>query len=469
MTLEHEIHAPPQPANVGSDLSALIAQRNISALKHYLNPWLAADLAPIAAGLALEDLATLFRSAPRELTAATFAYLPGASQRKLLKMLSQEQAASLLNELPHDDRTRFLNELPMEVAMQMLGLLTPDERHVAQTLLAFPPHSVGRMMTLDYVDVPMECTVGQALDHIRTDGVDRETLETVFVVDAEHRLIDDLRVRRILLSPPDQPIRELLDGNVSSLSTTDDREKALAMFRQLDRVALPVVDELHKLVGIVTVDDILDVADAEATEDIHKLGGSDALDEPYPTIALSRMVRKRGGWLLFLFFGEMLTATAMTYFESEIARAVVLALFVPLVISSGGNAGSQASTLVIRAMALGELTLRDWWRVMRREAAAGLMLGLILGTVGFIRIAIWAQFTTIYGEHWPLIALTVGGALVGIVLWGSLVGSMLPLVLRRLGFDPATSSAPFVATLVDVTGLIIYFSVAYLVLHGTML
>jgi len=241
------------------------------------------------------------------------------------------------------------------------------------------------------------------------------------------------------------------------------------LFKQLDRVALPVINEVHQIIGTVTVDDMLDVAEAEATEDIHKLGGSEALEEPYATIALWTMVRKRAGWLLFLFFGEMLTATAMTYFEDEIARAVVLALFVPLVISSGGNAGSQASTLVIRAMAIGELTLRDWWRVMRRETAAGLLLGVILGVVGFLRIALWAQFTNIYGEQWPRVALTVGGALVGIVLWGSLIGSMLPLALRRLGFDPATSSAPFVATLVDVTGLIIYFSVAYLVLHGTLL
>jgi magnesium transporter len=276
-------------------------------------------------------------------------------------------------------------------------------------------------------------------------------------------------MRRFLLSPLDTPVRVLLDGNYPVLDATDDREKALELFRKYDRVALPVTDDAGKIIGVVTVDDILDVASEEATEDIQKLGGTEALDEPYITIPLLKMVRKRASWLVVLFLGEMLTATAMSYFEDEIAKAVVLALFVPLVISSGGNAGSQAATLVIRALALGEFTLAQWWRVMRRELAAGLALGLILGAVGFLRIAIWSQFSTIYGPHWLLIAATVGSALVGIVLWGSLIGSMLPLLLKRLGFDPATSSAPFVATLVDVTGLVIYFGLGYLLLSGTLL
>ena len=293
--------------------------------------------------------------------------------------------------------------------------------------------------------------------------------DRIFVVDDGGHLVDDIRVRRLLLSPLDRPVRDLLDGNFAMLAPTDDRETALELFKRFDRVALPVVDEQRKPIGIVTVDDMLDVAEAEATEDIQKLGGTEALDEPYTTIALSRMVQKRASWLVVLFLGEMLTATAMAYFEDEIAKAVVLALFVPLVISSGGNAGSQAATLVIRALALGEFRLRDWWRIMRRELAVGLALGTILGGIGFLRIAIWSRFSPIYGPHGLLVAATVGVALVGIVLWGSLMGSMLPLVLKRLGFDPATSSAPFVATLVDVTGLIIYFSVAFLILHGTLL
>jgi len=459
----------PAQANVRADLSSLIARKDLAALKKYLEPWLPSDLAPIAAELAVEELAVLFRAGSRELTAATFTYLPLEAQKKLLKLLTQEQAAALLNALPPDDRTAFLNELPLDVAMQLLSMLTPDERQVAQSLLAYPEHSVGRMMTLDYVAVRPEWSVREALDYIREHGYDRETLNVIFVTDQEGHLLDDIRVRRLLLSPLDRPVRGLLDGNYTMLQPYDDREKALELFRKFDRVALPVVDEDRKLIGIVTVDDMLDVASEEATEDIQKMGGTEALDEPYTTIPLARMVKKRASWLVVLFLGEMLTATAMGYFEDEIAKAVVLALFVPLVISSGGNAGSQAATLVIRALALGEFRLRDWWRVMRRELAAGTMLGLILGAIGFLRIAVWSAFSNIYGEHWQLVATTVGVSLTGVVLWGSLMGSMLPLVLKRLGLDPATSSAPFVATLVDVTGLIIYFSVAFLIMRGTLL
>ena len=353
--------------------------------------------------------------------------------------------------------------------MQLICLLTPEERKITQDLLAYPEHSVGRMMTLDFVAVHTDWTVRESLDYIRTHGYDRETLNMVYVTDEAGGLLDDVRVRRFLLAEPETKVSALMDGNYAMLSPMDDREKALQVFRQYDRVALPVTNPDGRLIGIVTADDMLDVASEEATEDIQKMGGSEALDEPYTTIALTKMVKKRAGWLVILFLGEMLTATAMSYFEDEIAKAVVLALFVPLIISSGGNAGSQAATLVIRALALGEFRLRDWWRVMRRELAAGLMLGAILGAIGFIRIVLWAQFSGIYGEHYMLVAATVGTSLVGIVLWGSLMGSMLPLILKKFGFDPATSSAPFVATLVDVTGLIIYFSLAFLIMKGTLL
>ncbi len=460
---------PADTAKLKAEISALIDKKDSAALKQKVAPWLPADLAPILSELPVEQLALLFRGCTKELAAATFSYLEHSAKHKLLKTLTQPQAAALLNELPPDDRTAFLNELPLDLAMQILGLLTPEERKVAQDLLAYPEHSVGRMMTLDYVAVRPDWTVREALDYIRQHGIDRETLSMVYVTDESGRLLDDIRVRRFLLAEFDTPVRALMDGNYTSLSPNDDREKALHVFRQFDRIALPVTNPEGKIIGIVTADDMLDVAAEEATEDIQKLGGSEALDEPYTTIALSRMVKKRASWLVVLFLGEMLTATAMSYFEDEIARAVVLALFVPLVISSGGNAGSQAATLVIRALALGEFKLRDWWRVMRRELAAGLALGCILGVIGFLRIAVWSLFSNIYGPHWPLVALTVGIALVGIVLWGSLMGSMLPLLLKRLGFDPATSSAPFVATLVDVTGLIIYFSVAFLIMRGTLL
>ncbi|MEI6862588.1 MAG: magnesium transporter [Verrucomicrobiota bacterium] len=460
----------PVQANVKADLTALLERKDFAALKKYLEPWLPADIAPIISELPVETLAALFRGSSRELAAATFAYLEHAAQHKLLKLLNPEQSAALLNALPSDDRTAFLNELPLDVAMQLLSMLTPDEQQVAKSLLAYPEHSVGRMMTLDFVAVHPEWSVRRVLDYIREHGYDRETLNLIYVVDEQGHLIDDIRVRRFLLSPPEKTVRDLMDGNFATLAATDDREKALEVFRKYDRVALPVTDEHRKLIGIVTVDDMLDVASAEATEDIQKMGGSEALDEPYTTIALSRMVKKRASWLVVLFLGETLTATAMNYYTDLEAKAIVLGMFVPLVISSGGNAGSQASTLVIRALALGEFRLRDWWRIMRRELVAGLALGVILGGIGFLRIVVWSLlFPGTYGEHWVLVATTVSVALVGIVMWGSLMGSMLPLIIKRLGFDPATSSAPFVATLVDVTGLIIYFSVAYAFMRGVLL
>jgi magnesium transporter len=459
----------PAQANVKSEISALIARKDIAALKKYLEPWLPMDIAPLIAELPVEELAALFRICSRELAATGFTYMPLESQKKLLKLLTQDQSAALLNALPPDDRTAFLNELPLDVAMQLLAMLTPDERQVAQSLLAYPEHSVGRMMTLDFVALHPEWSVRESLDYIREHGYDRETLNMVYVVDADGHLIDDIRVRRLLLSPVDRPISALLDGNYTWLSPTDDREKALGYFKKFDRVAIPVIDENRKLIGIVTFDDMLDVAEEEATEDIQKLGGSEALDEPYITIALNRMVKKRASWLVILFLGEMFTATAMGYFDDELQKVTILANFIPLVISSGGNSGSQASTLVIRALALGEFKLRDWWMVMRREIVVGAALGVILGAVGFLRIAVWSAFSDVYGVHWMRIGATVGLSLVGIVLWGSLMGSMLPLVIKKCGFDPATSSAPFIATLVDVTGLVIYFTAAVLLLRGTLL
>ena len=324
-------------------------------------------------------------------------------------------------------------------------------------------------MTPDFVSVRKEWTLRHVLDHVRAHGRDSETLNVIYVVNGNNRLIDDLRIREILLAPLHAVVSDLCDNRFVSLNATDDKKEAVKVFRQYDRTVLPVIDSHGRLVGIVTLDDVLDVAEEEATREIQKFGGLEALDEPYMSTPLLEMIRKRATWLVILFVGEMLTATAMGYFEHEISRAVVLALFVPLIISSGGNSGSQAATLIIRALALGEVKLRDWWRVMRREVLSGLLLGLILGTIGFVRIALWSAFSSLYGEHWMLVGLTVSCSLLGIVLWGTITGSMLPFILKWLGMDPATSSAPFVATLVDVTGLIIYFSVALVILHGTLL
>ena len=271
-------------------------------------------------------------------------------------------------------------------------------------------------------------------------GRDSETLNVIYVVNGNNRLIDDLRIREILLAPLHAVVSDLCDNRFVSLNATDDKKEAVKVFRQYDRTVLPVIDSHGRLVGIVTLDDVLDVAEEEATREIQKFGGLEALDEPYMSTPLLEMIRKRATWLVILFVGEMLTATAMGYFEHEISRAVVLALFVPLIISSGGNSGSQAATLIIRALALGEVKLRDWWRVMRREVLSGLLLGLILGTIGFLRIALWSAFSSLYGEHWMLVGLTVSCSLLGIVLWGTITGSMLPFILKGLGIDPATSS-----------------------------
>jgi magnesium transporter len=307
------------------------------------------------------------------------------------------------------------------------------------------------------------------MEHIRRYGRDAETVNVIYVVDEAGRLIDDLRIRQFLLADPQQTVESIMDRKFTALSATDDREEAVRVMQHYDRVALPVVDSRGILVGIVTADDVADVAEEEATEDIQKMGGMEALDAPYLEIGMPAMMRKRGGWLSVLFVSEMLTATALAYFEREIEKAVVLALFIPLIISSGGNSGSQACSLIIRAMALGEVGLRQWWRVLRRELASGLMLGALLGSIALMRIMLWPTRKTLYGEHYVLVALTVATSVIGVVTFGTIAGSMLPFILRRLGFDPAAASAPFVATLVDVTGLIIYFTVAATILHGTLL
>lgn len=325
-------------------------------------------------------------------------------------------------------------------------------------------------MTPHYVSISPEMTAGHAIAHIRKVGSRSETLNVVYILDANGKLLEDLRLGSLVLADPEKKVTDIADPALVSLHARDDRESALELFEKYDRVALPVTDADSNMLGIVTVDDMLDVAQSEATEDIQKIGGSEALDAPYTQVGLWDMIRKRGGWLSALFLGEMLTATAMSFFETEIAKAVVLALFVPLIISSGGNSGSQAASLIIRALALRELKLRDWFKVCYRELISGLALGFLLGVIGFFRIVLWQHLhLTNYGQHYLLLAFTVWASLIGVVMFGTLAGSMLPFIMRRFGFDPAASSAPFVATLVDVSGLCIYFSVALLILHGTLL
>jgi magnesium transporter len=451
------------------EIRELLAAADSATLADVLNSWLAADLGGLIAALNPGHQSAVLHSLRLPLKAQAFEYLDLEVQHRLLEVLPESESSAILDGMAPDDRTALFEELPDGLAARLLALLSPEERAVAQSLLDYGEDTVGRLMTPDYVSIRQEWTAKRVLEHVRTHGKDSETLNVLYVVDGDNKLIDDIRIREFLLAPLHVNVRDVMDDQFVALKATDDKKAAVGMFRKYDRTVLPVVDGRGVLVGIVTIDDVLDVAEEEATREIQRFGGLEALDEPYTSTPLLAMVRKRATWLIILFLGEMMTASAMGYYEGEIEKAVVLALFVPLIISSGGNSGSQAATLVIRALALGEVKLRDWWMVMRREVISGLMLGGLLGTIGFLRIAIWSTFSDIYGPHWALIGLTVGLSLVGIVLWGTLAGSMLPFLLMRLGLDPATSSAPFVATLVDVTGLIIYFTVAIVVLRGTLL
>jgi magnesium transporter len=398
-----------------------------------------------------------------------FRILDFPTQERIIKKLSGKKVSELINELPPDDRTAFFSELHGDAVKTLILHLSPDDRKEALSLLGYEEDSVGRLMTPDYIAVKKSWDVTRVLSHIRRYGKNSETIDVIYVIDENGVLLDDIRIREILLVKPETKVSDLMDGRLIALNANDPQQDAINVFRMNNRTALPVTDTDNILLGIVTVDDILWIANEEYTEDIQKIGGTEALDEPYLDINIFRLVKKRVSWLVILFLGEMLTATAMGFFEHAIEKAVVLALFIPLIISSGGNSGSQASTLIIQAMALGEVTIADWWRVMRREITSGLMLGITLGIIGFLRIAAFSLFSTVYGPHWVLVGLTIGFSLIGVVLWGSLAGSMLPLVLKKLGADPATSSAPFVATLVDVTGLIIYFTVAVLFMKGVLL
>src|SRR5690606_10757091 len=362
----------------------------------------------------------------------------------------------------------FFSDLKGDVVKQLIILLPPSERKEALALLGYPEDSVGRLMTPDYITVKQHWTITRVLEHIRKYGRDSETIDVLYVIDKNGELLDDIRIRNILLADPETRVRDLMDSRLISLNANDPQEEAINVFRMNNRVALPVVDSQGIMLGIVTIDDILWLANEEYTEDMQRIGGTEALDEPYLDVSIPHLVKKRAGWLIVLFFGQLLTATVLEHYDGQLASAVLI-LFMPVILSSGGNSGSQASTLIIQAMALGEVTLADWWRVMRREILSGLLLGLILGGLGFLRVCTWQAFAHAYGDHWLLVAVVVSLSLIGVVLWGSLVGSMLPFLLRRLGADPASSSAPFVSTLVDVTGLIIYFTVATMVLAGVLL
>ncbi|MDX1954883.1 MAG: magnesium transporter [Chitinophagaceae bacterium] len=401
--------------------------------------------------------------------AKVFKILEFPTQKRIIQELPPSKTAELLNELPADDRTDFLEELPSNVVRELIKLLDPEERKITLSLLGYPDNSVGRLMTPDYVYVYVDDTIAEVLDTIRRVGKDSETIDVIYVINNKGELLDDIRIREFLLNPPDKKVSELMDDRVISLNVFEDQEMAYEAFKMNNRVALPVVSNSNKLLGIVTIDDVLWVASEEFSEDVQKIGGTQALDQPYLETSVLGMFKKRIIWLMILFVGELITISAMQQFQDEIAKVVILATFIPLIISSGGNSGSQASTLVIQAMALGEVTIADWWKIMRREIISGLLLGAVLCLMGIAVISAWHFLSDTFGVHYLRIAFTIGLSLVGIVMWGTLMGSMLPLLLKRFGADPAASSTPFVATLVDVTGLLIYFGFASLMLGGILL
>jgi magnesium transporter len=453
-----------------TDFKETLRQGNWQELRRALNDLPPADIADLLILLPVEDEGVVFRVLPREQAAQVFAYLPIERQEELLHSFSNEQVHSILNGMSPDDRTRLLEEMPHEVTRKLLETLSSEELKYARALLGYPENTAGRHMTPEYVALKPSMTAGEALDSIRKNGRGKETVNILYVVDEGGKLLDDVRLGSLVMADPSTRVEEICDAPSASIPATADIETVLATFEKYDRSALPVTDSQGHMLGIITSDDVLQLAEQQATEDIQKLGGLEALEAPYLEVSFWSMVKKRAGWLSILVLGELLTASAMGHFEEELARALVLALFIPLIISSGGNSGSQATSIMIRSLALNEVRLRDWRRVFLMEIRAGAILGGLLGGIGFLRVYLWHRLGWAdYGSHYDLVGLTVAFALIGVVTWGTITGSMLPFILRKIGFDPALSSAPFVATLVDVTGLCIYFGFAALILGGTLL
>ena len=448
------------------EFDELIRARDWNSLREAFTEMDPADVAEVIEDLPPKDSGILFRLLPRDMAALAFEYLPPHQQSEVVSTLGNEELKNLLNEMAPDDRTRLLEELPAEVTRRALTTLTPAELKVARELLGYPERSAGRYMTPEFLTVPGNSTAAEALDYVRKHGQGRETLNVLYVVDEKGRLLDDVRLASLVLAKPDTRVADIHDRQLISIPATADREEIIGFFEKYDRVALPVTDSQGVLLGIITVDDVLDVAEEEATEDIQRMGGMEALEAPYLDIGIGGMLRKRIGWLTVLFFGQMFTATAMAHYQDAITQAVFLSAFVPLIISSGGNSGSQATSLIIRALAVRDVSLSDWWRVAVRESISGIALGLFLGVLGTLRIVLWPGREDLYGPHFGWVGVAVGLSVVGVVIFGTLCGSMLPFLLRRLGLDPAAASAPFVATLVDVTGVIIYFTVASAILAG---
>lgn len=467
------------------EVRELIREGRFGDLREALHGIPAADTADIFAELSPAEAAVAFRFLQRDDAGQVFSYLSQERQEELITELGTDGSLRVIEAMDPDDRVKLLDELPTEVCHRIVASLSPENRRVTQAILGYPPRSVGRLMTPDYVKIRPEWTVAQALEHIRKTGRDAETVNVVYVVDEQGRLIDDLRLRQLLFAEPGQTIDAIMNRQFVALKGDQPQEEAVRAMARYDRLALPVTDSRGVLVGIVTADDVADVAEAAATEQMQKLGGMEALDLPYMSTPVLTLARKRVTWLAVLFVGQMFTQTAMAGFEDELKTAAVLSTFVPLIVSSGGNSGSQATSLIIRAISVGEIKMADWWRVFFRELVGGALLGLALGILGILRIHVWGwlgwfeRIDSATGqatadslraqEHYQLLAVSIGLAVLCVVLWGTITGSMLPFILKKLKLDPATSSAPFVATLVDVVGVFIYLSSAVLILRGTIL
>ncbi|PAU92918.1 magnesium transporter [Aliifodinibius salipaludis] len=452
------------------EFEELIKEKDWVALKDILNDVPAVDVAELLEELDAEIAIVIFRLLKKQKAADVFTYLSSGKGMELLNMFTAQQLSEVMSNLEPDERVSLVEELPGHLTQRVMNSLNVEDRKQSQKLLGYPEESVGRLMTPRYVKVKKDWTVQRAMEHIRKYGHSVETVNVIYVVDADEHLIDDLRLNQLILADPEAPISSLMDESFEALSAFDDQEDGVKMLSKYDRVAMPVVDSDGILVGIVTVDDIIDVAEEETTEDMQLMAGMSALDDYYSETTIFQMVKKRVGWLIMLFMGQMLTVTAMASYEDALAAAAMLSFFIPMIISSGGNSGSQAATLIIRAISTDDIKLNDWWMVLKRELLSGFFLGSFLGIMGSIVIATWMVLRgEIFSVELVLQALTVGTSLVGVVIFGNLSGSMLPFVMTKFGLDPAVTSAPFVATLVDVTGIIIYFSVALLLLQGVVL
>jgi magnesium transporter len=430
------------------------------------------DIAEIFNELDLEQVKFLYKYLDEQIAADVLVELEEDVREEILASLtSKEIAEQLIDNMDSDDAADVIAELPDNVQDEVLSHMEDSEQASdIVELLNYDENTAGGLMATELVRVHVNMTVIECVREIREQADEVENIYAIYVVDDSEKLVGLLPLKKLVISPTRAKIADIYDGKVISVKTNTDAEEVANIMDKYNLVVLPVVDALGRLVGRITVDDVVDVRREEETEDLQKMGGMEALDEPYMNMSIFGILKKRAGWLVILFLGETLTASAMSFFENEIAKAVILAMFIPLIISSGGNTGSQASTLVIRALALGEITVRDWWQIIRKEIKVGLLLGIMLGVIGFARVAIWAQFSpAFYGPHWLQIAMTVGFSLTGVVLWGNTVGSLFPLILKRVGLDPAVSSAPFVATLVDITGLVIYFTVASLLLGSILI